>query len=149
MVTSLLEEERIETTAAKAKELRRIVERLITSAKKNAISVVNTAESAEEKQIFSARRVAAVRQAAKVVRNRDALQILFGDYAERYKERPGGYTRIVRNGRRLGDNAEMAIIELIPSKAASLVEETPEVTPVEESPIESSPSPKEAPAVEV
>lgn len=102
MVTSLIEAEQIETTVQKAKELRPIIEKLITSAKKNL-----------EGQVDPMDRVAAIRQAGKVVRNREALQKLFSDIGERYQERNGGYTRIMRTRNRLGDNAEMAIIELI------------------------------------
>ena len=114
MATSLIEEERIETTAAKAKELRGIVERLITLGCRNAESIVGAADNDVERQRRVAARVAAVRQAGKQVRNRDALQKLFGEIAERFVGRPGGYTRVLRLGRRLGDNAEMAIIELLP-----------------------------------
>ena len=114
MVTSLIEEERIQTTVAKAKELRRIAEKLITQGRRNALSVVEGAAPDERKQAEMAR-VAAVRQAGKTVRNRDALQKLFGELAERFIDRPGGYTRIIRVGNRLGDNAEMAIIELLPA----------------------------------
>jgi len=114
MVTSLIEEERIQTTAAKAKEVRPLIERLITLGKRNAPSVVAQAGSDSEKQRLTAARVAAVRQAGKTVRNRFALQKLFGDLAERFVDRPGGYTRVLRVGRRLGDNAELAIIELLP-----------------------------------
>jgi large subunit ribosomal protein L17 len=114
MATSLIEEERIETTAAKAKELRGIVERLITLGSRNAESVVGAAGDDVERQRRVAARVAAVRQAGKQVRNRQALQKLFGEIAERFVDRPGGYTRVLRLGTRLGDNAEMAIIELLP-----------------------------------
>lgn len=120
MVTSLLEEEKIQTTSAKAKELRRIAEKLITLGKRNAPSLVEKASSPEEKARLRARRVAAVRQAGKVLRNRDVLHKLFGDLAERYQERPGGYTRIMKMGRRLGDNAELSIIELMPDHLASV-----------------------------
>jgi large subunit ribosomal protein L17 len=114
MATSLIEEERIQTTAAKAKELRPIIERLITLGKRNAPSVVAQATSDGERAKLTAARVAAVRQAGKTVRNRNALQKLFGDIAERFVDRQGGYTRVLRVGRRLGDNAELAIIELLP-----------------------------------
>ncbi len=113
MVTSLIEEERIQTTVAKAKELRRIAEKLITQGKNNALSTIEAASGGEQERLKMAR-VAAVRQAGKTVRNRDALQKLFGELAERFIDRPGGYTRIVRVGNRLGDNAELAIIELLP-----------------------------------
>ena len=111
MVTSLIEAEQIETTVQKAKELRPIVEKLITSAKKNL-----------EGQVDPMDRVAAIRQAGKVVRGRDALQKLFSEIGERYQERNGGYTRIMRTRNRLGDNAEMAIIELI--QDANVAEES-------------------------
>ncbi len=126
MVTSLIEEERIQTTSAKAKELRRVAERLVTLGKRNALSVVDAA-SEEDRVQLRADRVAAVRQAGKSVRNREALQKLFGELAERYQDRPGGYTRIVKLGRRLGDNAELSIIEFIPADApASPVDEAEE-----------------------
>lgn len=118
MVTSLFVEERIETTAAKAKELRRLAERLITSAKRNALSVVDQAQGETEKKSAEANRVAAIRQAVKVVRSREALQKLFNVLSERYIARPGGYTRIIHTRRRLGDAAEMAIIELVADKKA-------------------------------
>ena len=114
MATSLIEEERIQTTAAKAKELRPIVEKLITLGSRNASSIVAQGGDDAERAKLTADRVAAVRQAGRYVMNRDALQKLFGEIAERFVDRPGGYTRVLRTGRRLGDNAEMAIIELLP-----------------------------------
>lgn len=113
MVTSLLEEEKIQTTSAKAKELRRVAERLITLGKRNALSQVEASDNDEVRQQRVAARVAAVRQAGKTVRNRQVLQKLFGELAERYIDRPGGYTRIIKLGRRAGDNAELSIIELV------------------------------------
>lgn len=114
MVTSFLEFEKIETTDAKAKELRMVAERLVTLGKRHALSVVAAGADAAEQQRRNASRVAAIRQAARVIRRRDVLQKLFSELGERYQSRPGGYTRIMRTGRRLGDGAEMAIIELIP-----------------------------------
>lgn len=115
MVTSLIEVEQIETTTAKAKELRRLAEKLITLGKNNAPSRVE----AEGSDAAKAARVAAVRQAGKTVRNREALSKLFSELAERYQDRPGGYTRIIKTRRRLGDNAEMAIIELLQDGAVA------------------------------
>jgi large subunit ribosomal protein L17 len=118
MVTSLINEERIETTVPKAKELRPIIEKLLTSAKHNAPSIV-AAAAEDQKASKTAARVAAIRQAGKFVRGKDALQKLFSDLAEQYHTRNGGYTRIVRTRNRLGDNAEMAIIELIPEAVSA------------------------------
>ena len=126
MVTSLFESEKIQTTDAKAKELRRVAERLITLGKRNAPSLVEAAAETDRARL-TANRVAAVRQAARVVRSREVLQKLFSDLAERYQARPGGYTRIMRVGRRLGDGAEMVIIELLPDGLADVA---PVVEPV-------------------
>ena len=93
MVTSLLRYERIVTTTPKAKELKRIAEKIITLAKKGSPH---------------ARRIA-----HRDVRDVEVLQKLFGPLAERYKARAGGYTRLVRVGRRPGDNAEVSVIELL------------------------------------
>jgi large subunit ribosomal protein L17 len=120
LVTSLLDLEKVQTTDAKAKELRRIAERLITLGKRNAPSLVEAAGNDDEKARLTAVRVAAVRQAARSVRSRDVLQKLFSDLAERYQTRPGGYTRMVRVGRRAGDGAEMVIIELMPDGLSSV-----------------------------
>lgn len=93
MVTSLLELERIETTVEKAKDLRRIAEKMITLGKKGGL--------------------ARLRRALRTVKSKEVAKKLFGPLAERYRDRPGGYTRIIRTGRRLGDGAHMAIIELV------------------------------------
>ncbi len=93
MVTSLLRHERIVTTTPKAKELKRIADKVITQAKRGT---------------QHARRLV-----HRDIRDVEVLVKLFGPIAERFKTRPGGYTRIVRVGRRAGDNAEMAVIELV------------------------------------
>jgi large subunit ribosomal protein L17 len=93
MVTSLLRHERIVTTTPKAKELKRFADKVITLAKRGTPH---------------ARRLAHVE-----VRDVEVLNKLFDTIAERFKARPGGYTRIVRVGRRAGDNAEMSVIELV------------------------------------
>jgi len=113
MAVSLIEEEQIQTTSAKAKELRRVVERLITLGKRNPQSAIDACTDDAEKQRLVAVRLAAVRHANKTVSGRPVLQKLFGEIAERYVDRPGGYTRIIKVGRRLGDNAELSIIELV------------------------------------
>jgi large subunit ribosomal protein L17 len=93
MVTSLIRHEKIVTTTPKAKELKRIVDKTITMAKRGT---------------QHARRLA-----NRDIRDAEVLAKLFGPIAERFKTRPGGYTRIIRVGRRAGDNAEMAVIELV------------------------------------
>lgn len=93
MATSLFLHERIETTTAKAKELRPYAERLITLAKRGDLH---------------ARRLAAAK-----VRDRAVVGKLFDEIGPRYEDRPGGYTRILKLGARKGDAAEMALIELV------------------------------------
>lgn len=93
MTSSLVEHEIIKTTLPKAKELRRVVEPLITLAKGD--SVAN-------------RRLAFAR-----IRNADAVKKLFSDLGPRFANRPGGYVRILKCGFRAGDNAPMAYIELV------------------------------------
>lgn len=103
LATSLIVSERIETTEARAKEVRSVVEKLITLGKKGDL--------------------ASRRNAAKTLRNveilnedettQTALQKLFGEIAERYTERQGGYTRILKVGPRRGDGAPVVVIELV------------------------------------
>ena len=93
MANSLIAHEAIKTTLPKAKELRRVVEPLITLGKKP--SLAN-------------RRLAFDR-----LRDRDSVVKLFGELGERYRNRPGGYTRILKFGSRVGDNAPMALVELV------------------------------------
>ena len=93
MVTSLLEHERIQTTDAKAKELRGVAERMITLGKRGDLH--------------------ARRQALSVIRSKDVTSKVFGELAERYRERPGGYTRVIKLGHRHGDAAALSIIELV------------------------------------
>jgi len=114
MVTSLMMHGRIKTTEAKAKELRRIADRVITLGKKVPPSALESceADSAEFKKLRAAR-IHNIRRARKLVLDADALNLVFNEYAERYAERPGGYTRIYKLGFRSGDNAPMALIELV------------------------------------
>ncbi len=93
MTVSLLTHEQIVTTVPKAKELRRVADRIITLGKRGSLH--------------------ARRQAASFLRDDEAVRKLFGPLAERYQERPGGYTRVLRAGFRYGDNAPMAVIELV------------------------------------
>jgi large subunit ribosomal protein L17 len=93
MAAALIKHEQIKTTLPKAKDLRPIVEKLITLGKRGGLH--------------------ARRQALAVLQDRKLAEKLFGPLAERYKDRAGGYTRVLRAGFRYGDSAPMAIIELI------------------------------------
>jgi large subunit ribosomal protein L17 len=93
MASSLILKKRIETTLAKAKELRKYVEPLLTKAK--------------EDTTHSRRTVFAY------LKNKDSVKELFGEVANKIADRPGGYTRIIKLGNRLGDAAEVCIIELV------------------------------------
>ena len=93
MAASLIKHEQIETTLPKAKELRRVVDRLITLGKRGDLH--------------------ARRQALTSIPDMMLIDKLFTTLAERYADRSGGYTRVLRKGRRYGDAAEMAFIELV------------------------------------
>ena len=93
MVTSLLDHERIETTDAKAKELRGLADRMITLGKRGDLH--------------------ARRQALSVIRSKEVTAKVFDELAERFRERPGGYTRVIKLGNRVGDAAPISIIELV------------------------------------
>lgn len=148
MVTSLFQYEKLTTTVTRAKELRRIAERMITLAKRGDLN--------------------SRRQALKVIHDRKIVSKLFEMIAPRYQERAGGYTRIVRLNPRVGDNAPMSIIELVEeeltpkqkktapkaSTAKPVVVEEPvveevvaEETAVEEAPVDDAPI-EEAPVAE-
>ncbi len=93
LACSLIEHKRINTTLAKAKALRLFVEPLITKSK--------TDSTASRRVVFS------------YLQNKDVVTSLFRDVAAKVADRPGGYTRIIKLGKRLGDNAELAMIELV------------------------------------
>ena len=93
MVTSLLDHERIVTTTPKAKEVRKLADRMITLAKRGDLH--------------------ARRQAMAVIRSKAVVAKLFEELKNDYQNRTGGYTRIIKTGNRIGDAASMAIIELV------------------------------------
>lgn len=105
MSVSLLRHETIKTTLPKAKELRRVVEPLITLAK--------TDGDANRRLAFSR------------LRDADVVEKLFSDLGPRFKGRPGGYTRILRMLPRAGDNAPMALMQLVDGPVAKAAEEAP------------------------
>jgi len=96
LVTELFRHERIETTEAKAKEARRLAERLITFAKRGDLH--------------------ARRQVDRYIMSREVTRKLFTTIAPWYADRPGGYTRILKTRHRLGDGAEMTLLELVKSE---------------------------------
>lgn len=96
MMTSLIENEQIKTTIPKAKELRGFVERLIT---------ISKIDSVAKRRIVFAR-----------TRSKSAVSKLFNDIGPRFKNRPGGYLRILKCGYRSGDKAPMAIVQLVDKK---------------------------------
>jgi large subunit ribosomal protein L17 len=105
MAMSLLEHKRISTTLAKAKELRKYIEPLITKAKEDTTH--------NRRVAFS------------YLKNKEAIKLLFGEVIEKVGNRPGGYTRIIKTGFRLGDNAEMCIIELVDYNELLLKDDKP------------------------
>lgn len=111
MVTSLIEHERITTTEAKAKELRRHAEKTISKSLR--LGDLLTKPKADRTKEEQGRYVHALRMAGRMVRTRPVLHKLFNEVAPKLQGRPGGYTRIIKVGRRQGDNAPMAIIELV------------------------------------
>jgi large subunit ribosomal protein L17 len=118
LVTNVIERERITTTIARARAARPLVEKMITLGKRDTLH--------------------ARRQAAAFLQTSDATKKLFSEIAPRFSDRPGGYTRIVRVGWRIGDGAELAILELIGSelkkkeKKAKKEKAPAETTPAEE-----------------
>lgn len=99
MVTSLLTHERIITTDAKAKEIRSVAEKMITLGKRGDLH--------------------AHRQAASYIREKSVVTKLFSTIAPRYKDRQGGYTRIIKLGQRSGDAASLSVIELVEETTVS------------------------------
>ncbi|PLX83589.1 MAG: 50S ribosomal protein L17 [Desulfuromonas sp.] len=135
MVTSLLYLGQIKTTDARAKELRKLAEKMITLGKRGDLH--------------------ARRQALQVIMDRKVVGKLFEMVAPRYKDRPGGYTRIIKLGHRAGDNASLSLIELVeeeftakPKKKAPAPAKAAAPAPVvEEAPVEEAAA-EEAPAAE-
>lgn len=112
MVTSLMLHGRVRTTEAKAKELRRVAERIITLSRRVPNQSLAGLDG-DALQQAKARRVHAIRLARRWITDRDVLAKVFSEYSDLYAQRPGGYTRIYKLGRRPGDQANMALIELV------------------------------------
>lgn len=103
LVTSLLDHELVETTDPRAKELKRVADKMITLGKRGDLH--------------------ARRQAASFIRGRDMVTKLFDDLAKRYAKRPGGYTRVLKSRVRVGDAAPLSIVELVDRAAEAKAEE--------------------------
>lgn len=129
MATSLITHGHIETTLPKAKELKPVVEKLITLGKKG---------THHARQLAQSFLMLNDRKADSSVRKTTAAHKLFTEIAERFKDRNGGYTRIIRTRRRPGDNAQMAIIQMVEAEVAKkeatkkrrVVKKNAEVAPV-------------------
>lgn len=155
MVTSLMVHGQIKTTEAKAKELRRIADKIITMGKRVPPSSLEGLKG-EELKAAQARRLHFIRRVRRWVNSPEAIERLFGEYAERFAKRPGGYTRILKTGFRSGDDAPMALIQLVgdfsesdakPKKAAAAPAPAPAeeaaVEATEEAPVEAAETPAE------
>ena len=125
LATALFEHGRITTTEAKARVLRPVAEKLITKAKKAPRDLHNR------------------REVLKTIRDKGVVHVLFTEIAPTFAERPGGYTRITKIGPRKGDNAPMAVIELVteeyspkPAASKSSKTATPKSAPAAEAPAE-------------
>ena len=112
LVTNLIEKERIQTTLRRAKAARPIAEQMITLGKRDSLH--------------------SRRQAAAFLMTMNATKKLFGELAPRFADRPGGYTRIVRSGWRIGDGAELAILEFIGSELKKKEKKTRKAAAAEE-----------------
>jgi large subunit ribosomal protein L17 len=108
LATALFEHGRITTTEARARRLRPVAERLVTIAKKGDL--------------------AARRRILTVIRNKDVVHTLFAEIGPRFEHRQGGYTRIIKIGPRKGDNAPMAVIELVEPLAEAVIREATAAT---------------------
>jgi large subunit ribosomal protein L17 len=134
LTANLVAHERIETTEAKAKELRRVAERMITRARRlgavaytphDKLSLADRArrQAAQRQMARFLRRFAVVGQGAEQ-KKVDLVEKVFIDLAQRFKDRPGGYTRIMKLGGRRGDNAPMTLIEFVSADEGKAVSET-------------------------
>ena len=135
LATALFEHGRITTTEARARTLRPLAEKLITKAKK---AELGTVESLHNR-----------REVLKTVRDKGVVHVLFTEIGPSFSERPGGYTRITKIGPRKGDNAPMAVIELVtdkydpkPARTKAKKVEEPKAAPVVEDEVEETDAPE-------
>jgi large subunit ribosomal protein L17 len=126
LVTSLLDHELVETTDPRAKELKRVADKMITLGKRGDLH--------------------ARRQAASFIRERDVVTKLFDDLAKRYAKRPGGYTRVLKSRIRVGDAAPLSIVELVDRATETKAPEPKPEKKAEKKAPEKKASEKKAPA---
>ena len=112
MTTDLFYHERVQSTTAKAKVVRQFAERLITRAR------LNLGE-----EVSAERKIHNIRIVGRFIKNKEVLSKLFNDIAPRFKERSGGYTRVIKLGARNSDRSEMAFLELVDRKKLVLLKE--------------------------
>lgn len=112
LATSLLRHKRITTTLAKAKEARVVVEKIITRSKR-AVAAGASADASTNDGKFIASAGPARREVGRLIKDRGVVTELFATIAPKVASRPGGYTRITKLGRRQGDGAELAVLELV------------------------------------
>ena len=113
MAVSLIFAKRINTTVAKAKELRTFIEPILTASKVEVTYAESNAKSDEEKVAFKVKRMANHRLIFSRLRDKKAVKALYETVTPKIFDRPGGYTRILKTGFRLGDNAKTCLIELV------------------------------------
>lgn len=113
LACSLIEHNQIQTTVTRAKELRRFVERLVTTARKGG--------DYQKRLVYAKLKINTPDE--KVQGKKAVLEKLFSEVAPRYVSRPGGYTRIIRTGNRVGDAAPMCIIQFVEAASAAEVKE--------------------------
>jgi large subunit ribosomal protein L17 len=143
LTANLIAHERIETTDAKAKELRRVAERVLTRARR--LGPIAYTPLEQLSLADRARRVAAQQQVGRFLQRFatisdgdgqetiDLIEKVFVDLAQRFKDRPGGYTRIIKAAHRRGDNAPMSIIEFVEAGAVEKTASAPKVEQAEAS----------------
>lgn len=145
MVTDLMKYGRIQTTQARAKELRKFAERIITLSRRVTPAQLELL-TGDALVAAKATRLHAIRQARLMIEDRDVLQKLFSEYSTRYATRPGGYTRILKLGNRPGDQAKVVLIELVVDAAAPDADAAPADAPVADAAPVDAPVADEAPS---
>ena len=146
LVCSLIKERRVTTTLAKAKAARSVAEKMVTLGKKGTIHHRRLAAARLRQQSRTMFKTKAEREAWRA--NEDVVHILFDEIAPTYKDRRGGYTRIIKMHQRRGDAAQVAILEWVEGAVAAEVAATPTAEAKTVAPAETKPAETEKPAKE-